>query len=211
VDVEAGAKASEALVVSVGGPGEAEFLGIEALLPLVERRRGGESGVISVRALVGPEVARAAKEGLWSEKLLGAALSRSDTPQGDALQDGRTQDLVGLGLWQGLARDPAAYLVEHRDGLRSAVLILNGVVADINFAVQLEGETVSAQLYRPPPPNSHHWSCLALRVSEFFDGGPAPLAHRGVRARGRPPRRVQEGPRAPGGEGRHAGALRPRL
>jgi hypothetical protein len=174
VDTEWQAEISEGLLVTVGPPGEAEFLGLEGILPLLERRRGGESGARRVQAIVGPAIWRAGERGLWPLSLLGPALSRSDTPQGDALLDGRTQDLVGLGLVPALARDPLAYLVEERDGLRWTLLVLNGVVGDLNFAIaRAGGATLSAQLYRPPPPSSHHWSCLLGRLEEFF-GGAAP-------------------------------------
>ncbi|MBI4603987.1 MAG: hypothetical protein HY721_18685 [Planctomycetes bacterium] len=187
----------------MGAPGEAELLGLDGLLPVTERRRGGESGVRSVVAFLGDAVWEAGGAGRWPRGLLGAALSRSDSPQGDALADGRTQDLVGLGLVPRLARDPAAYAIEHSDGLRSCVLVLNGVVNDLNFAIGLkDGGEVSAQLYRPPAPASHCFSALAEVVDEFFETGIPPWpAERAVlvaglldafrRARARPGDRLE--------------------
>ena len=177
VDLEPGTPISEALIVVVGEPGEAELLGLDGLLPVIERRRGGEAGVRSVRALAGDAIWQ---DGTWSRELLAAAISRTNSPQGDPVKDGRTQDLVGLGLVEKLAREPVAYAIAHRDGLRSTVLVLNGVVADINFAVRTKtGQTVSAQLFRPPM--SHQWSALAEVIEPFLLGGPAPWpAKRGV-------------------------------
>ena len=84
------------------------------------------------------------RKGAWSWPLLAAALSRSDTPQGNAVLDGRTEDLVGLGLISKLAQLPRGWLLEHQDGLRSAILVLDGVVADINFAIGIQnGPTIS--------------------------------------------------------------------
>ena len=40
---------------------------------------------------------KAGEEGRWSKELLTSALSRSDTPQGFTVDDGRTQDLVASG------------------------------------------------------------------------------------------------------------------
>jgi hypothetical protein len=40
--------------------------------------------------------------------------------------DGRTQDLVASGELQKLAKAPAAYFVEYRDGVKAAVLMLDG-------------------------------------------------------------------------------------
>jgi hypothetical protein len=173
--VPAGAPIREALIVVQGAAPEAELDGLQGILPLIEHRKGGESGVRSVRLLTGAKLweAGAAKE--WSCELLAAALSRSDSPQGDAVLDGRTQDLVGLGLVPKLARDPRAWLIEHRDGLRSTLMVLDGVVADCNFALGLRnGAVLSAQLYRPPKPAQHEFSRLAAVLEDFFQTGHAP-------------------------------------
>ncbi|MHB8521121.1 MAG: hypothetical protein ACYDH9_10225 [Limisphaerales bacterium] len=175
VDLKRGTRVTEALIVVQGRSPEAEFDALEGLLPLLERRRGGRAGVEHVRFLEGESVWRARDQGQWSQRLLAAALSRSDSPQGDPVKDGRTQDLVGLGLVPRLARDPRGWLVRHRDGLRSAILVLDGVVADYNFAVATaEGTMISAQLYRPWEPAQAHFNLLAAAVENFFRSGKAP-------------------------------------
>ncbi len=89
--------------------------------------------------------------------------------------DGRTEDLVGLGLVPKLARNPRGWLLEHRDGLHSAILVLDGVVADFNFAVRAaDGGISSAQLLRGAPPAEHHFSLLAGVIEDFFTTGKAP-------------------------------------
>src|SRR5206468_3569716 len=80
---------------------------------MVERRKGGETGVKAVEMIEGDAVWRAGKEGRWSKDLLTAAISRSDTPQGLTIQDGRTQDLVNNGELPKLAKNPAAYFIEY--------------------------------------------------------------------------------------------------
>jgi hypothetical protein len=131
--------------------------------------------VRSVQFLEGKSLWRAGDKGLWSWPLLAAAISRSNTPQGDPVLDGRTQDLVGLGLVPKLARNPRGWLLEHSDGLRTALLVLDGVVADFNFAVRAQdGTVVSAQLFRAPPPAEQHFSRLTAVMEDFFCGGQAP-------------------------------------
>jgi hypothetical protein len=148
----------------------AELNGLEGLLPVIERRRGGESGVRSVRLLEGDEVWRGGHRKLWSWPLLAAALSRSHSPQGDSVLDGRTQDIAGLGLVPKLARRPQAWLLEHCDGLHTSILVLDGVVGDFNFAVRAaDGRVFSAQLFRAPPPLEQHFSMLAAAVEDFFE------------------------------------------
>jgi hypothetical protein len=67
--------------------------------------------VRAVQLIEGDAVWRAGDDGRWSKQLLTAALSRSDSPQGLTLTDGRTQDLVGSGELQKLVKNPAAYFI----------------------------------------------------------------------------------------------------
>jgi hypothetical protein len=169
MDVPAGTSLKEALIVVQGVFPEAELDALEGLLPVLERRRGGEAGVHQIQRLDGQQVWEAGDQGRWSRALLASAISRSHTPEGDPVRDGRTQDLAGLGLLPKLALSPRAWLLEHRDGLGSALLVLDGAIADINFAVRTtSGKILSAQLYRPPPPAQEHFSRLAAVVEDFF-------------------------------------------
>ena len=122
-----------------------------------------------IRRIEGNGVWRAGRNGDWPWPLLAAAISRSNTTQGDPVRDGRTQDIVGLGRLQKLVAQPRGWLIEHRDGLRSTVLVLDGAIADINLAVRSrDGLIVSTQLYRPPAPNRSEFDRLAAVVDEFL-------------------------------------------
>jgi len=177
VDLPPKAKTREALIVVQGPFPDAEHEALEGLLPAIERRRGGETGVKSVRSIQNDEVWRAGREGLWSWSLLAAAISHSNTVQGDPVKDGRTQDIVGQGLIQALAKNPRGWVLEHHDPMRTTILVLDGAVADYNFAIRLaDGGTVSAQLYRPPEPAQEQFSRLAAAIEELFRKGKAPWA-----------------------------------
>ena len=52
---------------------------LECYQTLVERRRGGESGIASVQCLEGEAVWEAEKSGVWSRALVDAALERQGT------------------------------------------------------------------------------------------------------------------------------------
>jgi hypothetical protein len=68
-----------------------------------------------------------------------------------------------------LAHNPRGWILEHRDGLRSAILVLDGVVADANFAVRArDGAMISAQWYRPPGPNRCEFDSLVGVLEDFF-------------------------------------------
>ena len=175
IDAPQGVGMKEALIVVQGAWPYAELFGVEGILPVLERRRGREAGIQSLRSLEGPALWHAGKNGEWSARLLASALSRSHTPQGDAIKDGRTQDLIGLGLVPKLAVSPRAWQWTHVDGLRTTLLILDGVVADFNFALELQDRSIfSAQIFRAPPPAEHHYGPLAFALEDFFASGRRP-------------------------------------
>jgi len=162
-------------MVGEGGSDPMDYHALEAMQSMVERRKGGETGVKNVQLIEGEAVWKAGEEGAWSKRLLVAALSRSDTPQGLTLKDGRTQDLVGSGELQKLVKDPAAYFVERTDGTRTALLMLNGAVKDYTFAAQVKGAGVmSTQFLLTPVPNVTYSACLVNKVVEMFTSGRAP-------------------------------------
>ena len=100
------------------------------------RRRDRRQGGPDDRGRRGLE---GADEGRYSKELLTAALSRSDTPLGLTVTDGRTQDLVASGELPKLVKKPAAYFIEYRDGLKATLLMLNGALKDFNFAARVAG------------------------------------------------------------------------
>jgi hypothetical protein len=153
-----------------------DFHALEALQCMLERRRGGETGVKSVRLIDGDGVWKAAEQGRWSWDLLEAALSRSDSPQGLAVADGRTESLLASGQLRGLVQRPSAYLIDYADRTQATVLMLNGAVADYCFAARLHDTTriYSTQFLLPPNPNVAYSTCLMRRVEEMIESGAAP-------------------------------------
>jgi hypothetical protein len=141
---------------------------------MLERRKGGETGVRAVQTIEGGAVWKAGEEGRWSKRLLTAALSRSDTPLGLTMTDGRTQDLVGNGELPKLAARPAAYFIEYNDGLRATLLMLSGAVRDFNFAARVKGMGVqSTQFFLTPTPNVTYSACLMGKVEDLIVTGKA--------------------------------------
>lgn len=175
IEMPLGAHIEDAVMVGVGGSDAMDFHALEGLQCMVERRKGGESGVKSVQLLDGDAVWKAGDQGIWSKELLSSALSRSDTPLGLTLKDGRTQDLVGSGVLPELVKHPAAYLIEYRDGLRATMLMLDGAVQDFNFAARVRGHgNVSNQFLLTPNPNVTYSACLVSKIEQMFMTGKAP-------------------------------------
>jgi hypothetical protein len=176
-DVPFGAKVQEAVMVGVGSLQGTGFDALEAMQCMLERRKGGETGVKAVQLLEGDDVWAAASAGRWSKDLLSSALSRSDTPLGLTWLDGRTQDLTAPGLLPQLVKDPAAVCVEYTDGTRATVLLLNGAIRDFNIAARVVGHgIVSTQFFMTPAPNETHSACLAGKIEQMYLTGSAPYS-----------------------------------
>src|ERR1035441_2256318 len=166
----------DALMVGEGGSDAMDFHALEGLQCMVERRRGGETGVQAVQLVQGGAVWQAGEAGRYSKDLLAAALSRSDTPLGLTVTDGRTQDLVASNELPKLVKSPAAYFIEYRDGLKATLLMLDGAIKDFNFAARLKGskEIWSTQFLLTPDPNVTYSACLMHKAEQMFETGVAP-------------------------------------
>jgi len=175
IELPLGCEIEDALMVGEGGSDAMDFHALEGLECMVERRRGGETGVKAVQLLEGDAVWKAGEEGRYSKELLTAALSRSDTPLGLTVTDGRTQDLVASGELPKLAQKPAAYFIEYRDGLKATMLMLDGASKDFNFAARVKGAGIqSTQFLLTPDPNVTYSACLMHKAEQMFESGVAP-------------------------------------
>ena len=167
VDIPLGAEVQEAVMVAAAAG--MEFDALEALQCMLERRKGGETGVKAVQLLEGDDVWAAGNAGRWSEDLLSSALSRSDTPLGLTVLDGRTYDLVASGALPQLVKNPTAYCIEYRDGTRATLLMLDGAIMDFNLSARVAGHgLVSTQFFLPPPPNDTASAPLAAKIEQTF-------------------------------------------
>jgi hypothetical protein len=175
LELPLGCEIDDALMVGVGGSDPMDYHALEAMQCMIERRKGGETGVRSVQMIEGDAVWKAGEEGRWSKELLRSALSRSDTPLGLTVKDGRTQDLVGNGELPKLVPKPSAYFIDHNDGLKTTLLMLNGAVRDFNFAARVRGAGIqSCQFLLTPTPNVTYSACLVSKIEEMFETGRAP-------------------------------------
>ena len=176
MELPIGCEIEDALMVGEGESDPMDYHALEAMQCMIERRKGGETGVKSVQMLQGDAVWKAGDEGRWSKELLVSALSRSDTPQGYTLQDARTQDMVANGQIKELVKNPAAYFIEHRDGLKTTLLMLDGAIEDFTFAARVKGmpKPQSTQFLLTPVPNVTYSACLVSKIEQMFATGVAP-------------------------------------
>lgn len=176
IELPLGCQIEDALMVGSGGSDAMDYHALEAMQCMIERRKGGESGIKQVEMIEGDAVWKAGEQGRWSKELLVSALSRSDSPLGLSVEDGRTQDLVGTGEIYKLTKNPAAYFIEHNDGLKTTLLMLNGAVRDFLFSSRVKGMDglQAIQFFLSPTPNVTYSACLARGVEKMFETGVAP-------------------------------------
>ena len=177
LELPTGCRVEQALMVGIGSRRSDRYRALETLQAMVERRRSGETGVRSVQSVAGQAVWRAGDSGRWSRDLLEAAVARSDSLQGKTLKDGRPRDLVKSGELPRLVEHPEACLVDYSDGVRAAVLMLNGAVGDFTFAARLRDVSgvPSTQFLLPPEPNRAGSACLAARIEDLIQSGRSPI------------------------------------
>ena len=121
-DVERGAKLKEVVAVSYHTLDGYGFHALEMLQCLVERRRGGETGIKAVQCLTGNAVWEAGEKKLYDPELLKAALARMErSPKANQ----KLKELVN---------EPVLFAIEYADGLRASVLTLNGAVGEWSIA-----------------------------------------------------------------------------
>lgn len=175
VDLPAGAVVEDALMIGVGGSDAMDYHALEAMQSVLERRKGGETGVKRVQMIEGDAVWRAGDEGRWSRKLLEAALSRSDSLGGLTIEDGRTQNLAEGDEIKRIVKKPAAYFIDYADGTKATLLMLNGALNDYNLAVKIQGvpDLLSLQFLLPTPPNVAYSANLMHHASRMFETGRA--------------------------------------
>jgi len=169
VEIPHGAVVTEALAVSYGGTEAYGFHGLEGLQCMAERRKGGETGVQSVQFLAGDAVWEAAEQERWSWSLLRAALSRSERPEvaGASVAEIRAK-----------TKEPEAFLIEYRDGLKGSVILLHGLADEFLFAGRLadQAKPVSTLFWLQDKPFSHFARlCQAIEKMVLTGKPPCPV------------------------------------
>gem|GEM_PF-348382 len=151
----------EALSVGHGGLESYGFHALETLQCMVERRQGGESGVVAVQCLENEAVWEAMRAGRFSKDLLAAALSRHTPPiDGD---------------FEARCPKPTAYFIEYADGFKATCLMLNGLTSRFLFAARLRGDAslVSSQFWLQEP-TFGHFDYLANAIMTMTRTGKSP-------------------------------------
>ena len=147
---------ADALSVAYGGLDSYGFHVLETLQCMVERRRGGETGIVAVQCLEGPAVWDARDRGRWSGALAEAALENVEA--------------VGTGDLEERCAEPAVFLIEYADGLKAATLMANGFKGGMQgwgYAAMVAGKQQACEFYLHGDPHPH-FSYLSLNIQKMF-------------------------------------------
>lgn len=141
---------SESVCVAYGGVDSYDIHALETAQCMSERRRGGEVGIRRVHAVRNERMwemlARPDREA--TRRLMVSALTRShNLPVEGGYYTGR----ITFDWARHAFPDALAYLIEHRDGFRTTIVLLG--IRDFNYAGLRSdtGEIVSCQMYLPMP------------------------------------------------------------
>jgi len=178
-DLPWAAELEEAVGIWAGGIDGRDIHVMEALQCIVERRRGGETGVRSVEALRGERFWQALEAGSWEaggwdRQLLDAALCRSNrlNPTKATYSNvfPTTDDL------RRIAPGSYAYRFEYADGLKATIVQLVGnVVGDCNVAARIKGgEIFSVLFYLPYYTMRNFFSPQVNHIESLFLTGKSP-------------------------------------
>lgn len=138
------------------------FHALEVLQCMLERRRGGETGIKSIVGLRGDAVWKAGDEGRWSWDLLESALACNPSRN-----YGKPREEV---------LNPSAILIEYNDGTRGAILNLVEACSEFSFAGRIDGskQTPATWFVLPQPPGARFFDPLTYNIEQFFATGKAP-------------------------------------
>ena len=129
------------------------FHGLEALQCMVERRRGGETGIAAVQCLEGDAVWEAARDGVWSRELAEAAEAPAEPKEHGSMEDN--------------CKEPVVFLIEYADGLRGATLLLPGHLESFGYAARVNGR-IEATGFNLLGGLDRPFSYQGLNVQEMF-------------------------------------------
>lgn len=158
---------TEAVALGFGAPDAYGFHTLEGLQCLVERRKGGESGIASVQWIEGQDIQT------WSDSAQGAWSKPLFQPLFEEAQ--KLNGVPVLALPEEHSRKSVLFVLHYRDGLKAAALILPRNVG-FSAAIRVNGQaaplftTYSLPVSRPLP----NWDGMAFCVDRFLETGKAP-------------------------------------
>ena len=169
VDLPYGAAVEESLILGGGWPDGGSFHMIEFTQTLLERRKGGETGVAWVEALKGEEVFEALEKGSFAlggfdDELFETALCRSHSiaqaRPGYSARYPTTEELRKM--WS----PTVCFRWQYTDGTCATMLFGNGLVGDYPFAAKLASGEIFSTLCHLPAGSNVGYSAMLMHCAQ---------------------------------------------
>lgn len=162
IDTPYGIRQTHAVAISYSGLDIYGFHVLEALQAVVERRKGGETGVRSVQCLENEACWDFMANNTWVSRLFEEAISNSLTKKAGDIKS--------------LVPTPTVFVIAYADGLLAAAFLMTGLVEDFTVAVDVENQDQPyATLMRLQPGKPHHhFGCLVKNIEQLFETGIPP-------------------------------------
>lgn len=186
VDLPLGADVEEAVGIWGGGIDGGDIHVIEALQSVVERRRGGETGIVAVEAFRGDRFWKAFEAGSWQAGGWDPVLLEACFARSNQLKSARPTYSNVLPTTEDLKRmagNSYAYRFEYADGLKVSIIQFQaapgqtdgGVVGDCNMAAGIKGgDLFSVQFYLPYYSMRNFFSPQVHHIETLFRTGKSP-------------------------------------
>ncbi|MCE9533919.1 MAG: hypothetical protein K8T89_22765 [Planctomycetes bacterium] len=146
------------------------FHTLEGLQCMVERRKGGETGVKAVTCLTGEEMWKALDDGKFSKECLEASIERAPT------NDKKKYRELTL-----KSKSSGIFLIEYTDGLTAAAAMMNGLIIEGDgvgfcFGGKIKGEEKArdCQFYLQQPDPYGHFIHLVKAIDSLINTGHSP-------------------------------------
>jgi len=141
------------------GPNDAYgFHLLESLQCMVERRKGGETGIASVEWIEGDALWQWLKgDGSWARPLLDEAAKRNPYRKPVTLEEE--------------ARGPVLFSLQYKDGFKAAAMIIGPSGADWSFAAKTKGSSTIDSTYFGPTTRTRtlpHFDGLVYCIEEMM-------------------------------------------
>jgi hypothetical protein len=161
IDTPFGKAQKYAVGISYSGLDIYGFHLLDGLQAVVERRKGGETGVKSVQCLEGDECWNFMDQNEWVKRLFDEAISHSEKRVAGNMKE--------------LVKKPSVFIVDYNDGLKAAAFLMTGLVDDFTYAVDVEGEQKPfSTLMKLQGKPHYHFGCLIKNIEIMFITGKAP-------------------------------------
>ena len=162
IDTPFGAKQKYAVGISFSGLDIYGFHLLDGLQAVVERRKGGETGVRAVQCLEGQDCWNYIDKNEWVKRLFDQAISHSETRVPGDMRE--------------LVKNPSVFIIDYNDGLKAAAFLLTGLLQDFTYAIDIEGqEKPFSTLMKLQAGKPHyHFGCLVKNMEIMFKTGKAP-------------------------------------